>query len=60
MKYDRFDKKLEHAVNRGLAAALLIDVRAGIKVMTDEHVPPAVISRVILTPQNRRSTDWHH
>ena len=34
MKHVRIDKKIEAAVNRGLAAVLLADVRAGVKVMS--------------------------
>jgi len=58
VKNARFDKKLDAAVNRGLAAALLINVPAGVKVMADEGVPPEVMARVFLTPQRRRTTDW--
>lgn len=58
MKYARVDKKVEVAVNRGLAAAMLADVRAAIKVMTEEGVPAEVMARVILSPQSRRATDW--
>jgi hypothetical protein len=58
MKYARTDRKLETAVNRGLAAAMLADVRAGIKVMSEEGVPAEVMARVILSPQQRRATDW--
>jgi len=63
MKYfrlDRTDTKLEAAVNKGLAAALLIDVSTGIKIMNDEGVPPEVRTRVIFNPQQRRATDWKH
>ena len=60
MKHARMDKKLEAAVNRGLAAALLTDIRAGVKVMTEEGVPPDVMVRVFLAPQQRRATDWKH
>jgi hypothetical protein len=58
MKHTRTDKKLEAAVNRGLAAALLADIRAGMKVMTDEGVPSDVMVRVFLAPRQRRATDW--
>ncbi|HZV54847.1 MAG TPA: hypothetical protein VFF82_07905 [Rhodocyclaceae bacterium] len=58
MKYTRLDRKLEIAVNRGLAAALLADVHAGVRLMNDERVPPDVVARVILDPQRRRASDW--
>lgn len=60
MKDLRADKRIEAAVNRGLAAALLVDTPAGVDVMSKAHVPVEVIARVILTPQNRRATDWKH
>lgn len=60
MKFVRTDKKLDAAVNKGLAAALLFDVPTGIKVMTDQGVPPDVMVRVFLAPQQRRATDWKH
>jgi hypothetical protein len=58
MKFVRADKKLDAAVNRGLAAALLFDVPTGVKVMTDQGVPSDVMTRVFLAPQQRRATDW--
>ncbi len=58
MKRDRLDSKLDVAINRGLAAALLVDVQAGVKVMIDHGVPPQVVARVFLTPQQRRASDW--
>lgn len=58
MKQARVDKKLEAAVNRGLAAALLADIRAGVKVMVEEGVPADVMVRVFLAPQQRRASDW--
>jgi hypothetical protein len=60
MESDRLDKKLDAAVNRALAAALLDGMRAGVKIMVDEGVPPKVAVRVFLTPQHRRATDWTH
>lgn len=60
MKHVRLDKKLDAAVNKGLAAALLINVPAGLKIMSDEGVPPEVMARVILAPQQRRATDWRN
>ncbi|HEX8964720.1 MAG TPA: hypothetical protein VF801_17100 [Rhodocyclaceae bacterium] len=58
MKQLRVDKKLETAVNRGLAAALLAGIRAGTKVMSEEGVPQDVMVRVLLAPHQRRATDW--
>jgi len=60
MHHIRQDKKLEAAVNRGLAAALLVDVAVGVRVMTDAGVPPEIMARLFLAPQLRRSTDWKH
>lgn len=59
-RHDRRDTKLEAAVNKGLAAALLIDVPTGIQIMSDEGVPPEIRTRVIYNPQQRRATDWKH
>jgi hypothetical protein len=58
MKYVRADKKLDAAVNRGLAAALLFDVPTGVKVMSEQGVPSDVMVRVFLAPHQRRDTDW--
>jgi hypothetical protein len=60
MDNHRLDKKLEVAVNRALAAALLVDVRAGAKVLANEEVPPQIATRVLLEPQHRRASDWRH
>ena len=60
MKYVRADKKLDAAVNKGLAAALLIDVPTGVKVMSQHGVPSDVMMRVVLAAQQRRATDWKH
>ena len=56
----RVDTKLDNAINKGLAAAMLVNVSAGIKVMIDEGVPLEVVTRVLLDPQRRRATDWKH
>jgi hypothetical protein len=60
MKDDRVDKRLDSAINKGLAAAMLLNVGAGVKIMIDEGVPPEVVTRVFLTPRQRRTTDWKH
>ena len=58
MKDERTDTKLDAVVNKGLAAMLLENFSAGIKIMTEGGVPPEVAARVVLEPQNRRVTDW--
>jgi len=49
---------LDAVVNQGLAAALLVDLDAGVKIMSTGGVPAEVILRVFLKPQQRRATDW--
>lgn len=58
MNHVRRDTKTDTAVNRGLAVAMLVDLSAGVKLMTEAGVPPSVIARVCLAPQQRRATDW--
>ncbi len=58
MKNVRTDKKLDTAVNKGLAAAMLFDVTTGVKVMTEQGVPSDVMMRVLLAPHQRRASDW--
>jgi hypothetical protein len=60
MKHDRLDTKTDSAINRALAAAMLVNVDAGIKIMIDAAVPPAVVARVFLSPRQRRASDWRH
>jgi len=60
MKCLRIETKFDSAINKGLAAAMLVNAAAGIKVMTDEGVPPEVITRLFLDPRSRRATDWKH
>jgi hypothetical protein len=60
MDNPRHDMKLAAAVNRALAATLLVDVRAGAKVLANEEVPPHIAMRVLLDPQHRRASDWRH
>jgi len=45
-------------VNRGLAAALLIDLEAGVEIMCNGGVPAHVVKRVLSDMKRRRSTDW--
>jgi len=54
----RIDRRLDAAVNRGLAAAFLVNVHAGLNIMRNAGVPPAVVARVIRSPQACRATDW--
>lgn len=54
----RCDTSMAAAVNKGLAAALLSDLPAGFKVMSDADVPTSVIIRVFLHPNQRRASDW--
>ena len=56
----RTNKDLAAAVERGIAMALLTNLQAGAFVMDVEGVPLGVAARVLLHPENRRATDWHH
>ncbi len=60
MKNVRMDSKLNAAINRALAAAMLVNVRAGVRSMIKEGVPPEIAARVLFSPQQRRATDWQH
>lgn len=60
MKSVRVDENLDAAVNRALAAAMLVNVRAGVRSMIKEGVPPLIAARVLFNPQQRRATDWKH
>ena len=55
---DRTNKKIEEAVNKGVAVALMGNAAAAAKIMQDAGVPRHVSSRVLLHPQLRRATDW--
>lgn len=54
----RSNKKIEVAVNRGLAACLLSGTEAGAIVMREEGVPLHVSARVLSNPGKRRASDW--
>lgn len=54
----RQDKERELAVNKALAAALLVDLRSGVKVLIDSGVPPRIAARVLLNPRHHRASDW--
>jgi hypothetical protein len=56
----RSNTALTAAVNRGLAAAMLNGLRAGVKSMVKDGVPPKIAARVLFNPRLRRSSDWHH
>jgi hypothetical protein len=60
MESVRSDRTMTAAVNRGLAAAMLVDLRAGVRSMIKEGVPPKIAARVLFNPQQRRATDWQH
>ncbi len=60
MNEKRQNLRFDELINKGLAAALLTDVSAGIKIMSEGGIPPLVISRVFLAPHLRRTTDWKH
>jgi hypothetical protein len=60
MEIVRIDSNLTAAVNRALAAAMLVNVRAGVRSMIKEGVPAKIAARVLFNPQQRRATDWQH
>ena len=60
MNEKRQNLTFDELINKGLAAALLTDITAGIRIMREGGIPPGVISRMFVTPQLRRGTDWKH
>ena len=61
MQFERANKQIEAAVNRGLAAARFYGMAAGARVMREEGVPVSVATRVLLQPPKyRRATDWRN
>ena len=56
----RSNTEIEAVVNRGLAAAFLVDLEAGVAIMRDGGVPAHVVKRVFRNPERRRATDWKH
>ncbi|MFI4939679.1 MAG: hypothetical protein ACHP7O_04955 [Burkholderiales bacterium] len=54
----RSHDEIEAAVNRGLAAAMLIDIAAGVVIMRKSGVPWHVSERVLVNPDRRRKSDW--
>jgi len=60
MNEKRQNSTLDELINKGLAAALLDNVSAGIRLLSEAGIPPQVISRVFFSPDQRRATDWRH
>lgn len=60
MENVRHNGTMYAAVNRGLAAAMLVSLRAGVRSMLKEGVPPNIAARVLFNPQQRRASDWQH
>ena len=56
----RANTATEAVVNRGLAAAFLVGLEAGVAIMRDGGVPTHVVKRVLRNPERRRATDWKH
>ena len=56
----RLDTLTAAAVNKGLATALMVDLKSGVKVMREAGVPPEIVTRVVLNPARRRASDWKH
>ncbi len=54
----RSNIEVESAVIRGIAAALLHGDSEGVRVMMNEGVPNQIITRVLHSETQRRSTDW--
>ena len=55
---ERANPAIEAAVGRGIVAAMWRSVWAGALLMVEEGVPLDVATRVLLHPEQRRSTDW--
>lgn len=58
MDFVRANNATATAVERGLAVALLSDIRAGARFMNCTGVPFSVALRVLLHPSKRRTGDW--
>lgn len=54
----RDNKRIEAAVNRGLAVASLKGVAAAAAFMREAGVPLGVSARVLVNPEQRRASDW--
>lgn len=55
----RVNYDIEMQVNKGLAAAFLVDKEAGAVIMLAAGVPSHVVARVLWNPE-RRASDWKH
>ena len=60
MGFTRSNSVFASAVERGLAVALLSDVRTGARAMSGSGIPISVALRVLLHPAQRRTSDWIH
>jgi hypothetical protein len=54
----RTDKDVAVAVNRGLIISMFKGIAAGAAFMRAEGVPLAVSTRVLISPEQRRTSDW--
>ncbi len=55
---ERANADVEIAVNRGIAAAMLGGIPAGLKVMEEGGVPRNITVRVLNSKARRRASDW--
>lgn len=60
MGFTRANRLTATAVERGLAVALLSDLKTGARAMRGAGVPLTVALRVLLHPAQRRTSDWAH
>lgn len=58
MGFVRANNLTATAVERGLAVALLSDIKTGARLMRGAGVPFTVALRVLLYPGKRRTGDW--
>jgi hypothetical protein len=56
----RVNLDMEELVNRALAVAYLVGLKAGVEMMREGGVPFHVVTRVMLHPEQRREGDWKH
>ncbi len=55
---ERSNTEIELVINRGLAAAALAGIPAGLKMMQEAGVPKNICLRVLNCKDRRRSSDW--
>lgn len=60
MGFTRVNRLAAAAVEQGLAAAMLSDLKTGARLMCGAGVPLGVALRVLLHPTQRRTGDWLH